>query len=151
MTDTLTQLDPAELAGKTREELLAMCRERGLAATAWKKGRMEQALLAGEAPAPGRVARVKKTDNALAQQLARRSEDGSRDAELKKLRERLELHTGPCQSKNGCKCEGWVPGGHDAFHWPICETCTHTRHAHARVEQCPEPSEPAAAAVTSEP
>lgn len=144
MTETLTPLEPSELAGKTRADLLEMCRARGLKATAWRKEQMFAALTGQDEP----VEKAPKK-NVLAGQLEKRRDDaGSLDAERRKLKEQLALCTGHCLSKNGCKCEAYVPGDHDAFHWPICLTCSHTQHSHAKVEQCP-PKQAAEAAAES--
>lgn len=131
---SFTPMDPSELVGKTRAELLEMCRAAGFKATAWKRERMAAVLTGDEVEVP-----TKK--NVLAGQLEKRRDDaGALDAERRKIKEKLALRTGHCLSKNGCRCEAYVPGGQDAFHWPICLTCAHTQHAHAKEEQCSPPA-----------
>lgn len=132
-----------DLQGKTRAELLTFCQSRGFKATAWAKDRMLAALTGQDEPVES-----KPKKNVLAGQLEKRRDDaGSLDAERRKIKEQLALRTGHCLSKNGCKCEAYVPGGHDAFHWPVCLTCTHTQHSHAEVDQpapgngSPEPTQ----------
>ena len=132
MTTTATAT-PAELEGKSRAELLEMCRARGLAATAWKKERMAQALLSGEEPAArATVGRVKDPSPGalLATQLSARAAQEGRDAAVRRAREERLKRTGPCQSRNGCACEVYEPAGSDAFGWQLC-ACQHTQWAHA--------------------
>lgn len=119
----------ADIEGKTRAELLEMCRARGLAATAWKKERMEQALLTGEQPAR-RPAREPAQRAAIAEQLEER-ESGAEAA--KALASRL-LRTGRCLSTT-CEigCQGYEEGARDAFRWQLC-TCGHTQWAHEKQE-----------------
>ena len=123
-------MDPAELEGKTRAELLELCRARGLKATAWKRDRMHAALTGQDEP----VEKAPKK-NVLAGQLEKRRDDaGSLDAERRKIKEQLALRTGHCLSKNGCKCGAYVHGARDAFNWEICVECGHCRWTHATVE-----------------
>lgn len=129
-------VEATELEGKTREQLLEMCRARGLAATAWRRERMHAVLTgAEEAPAPKPRAKADGGGNALAAQLEqRRLEKGQQDQEAARARrEHLAKRTGRCLSKNGCQCEAYEPGKKDAFGWQMCE-CQHTDWSHAVVE-----------------
>lgn len=130
MTETLTPLEPSELAGKTRADLLEMCRARGLKATAWKRDRMFAALTGQDeamAPAPKK--------NVLASQLERkRDEAESGDAAVRKAQENMAKRTGKCLS-TVCllQCQAYEKGHKDAFHWQLC-SCGHTQWAHAVAE-----------------
>ena len=131
MTDTLTiPLEPATIAGKTRAELLNLCRAVGLKATAWKRDRMA-AVLTGEEqlPTPAAKADVKLTKPAP-RPLA---EEG--DAARKRALENRLKRTGKCLS-TVCElaCSAYEEGRLDAFHWQLC-TCGHTQWAHAVPEQ----------------
>jgi hypothetical protein len=136
-TDAETRtIDPAELEGKTRAELLELCRARGLKATAWKRDRMAAALTGQDEP-------VEKTPkaNVLAGQLeAKRLEREDPGAEARKARESRLKRNGACQSRNGCRCEAYEYARRDAFHWELC-SCGHTQWAHAVAE--PAPDQPA--------
>ena len=132
MTTTLTTVDPAELEGKTREQLLGMCREAGLAATAWKRGRM-LAVLTGAEPAPEpkrREANGVNLTNPAPRPLA---EEG--EAARRKALEQRQKRTGACQSTTcAMECPAYEEGRLDAFHWQLC-TCGHTQWAHAEAGQ----------------
>jgi hypothetical protein len=124
-------MDPAELEGKTRAELLELCRARGLKATAWKRGRMEAALTGQDEP-------VEKTPkaNVLAGQLEKRREERENgDAAAKRARENMLKRTGACQS-TVCKagCQAFELGEKDAFGWTMC-LCGHTMWAHSPADQ----------------
>jgi hypothetical protein len=129
-TDTQTRpavgaWDPADLEGRTREQVLALCREAGLAATAWKRGRMV-AVLTGAEPAPSPRARaVKITEPA---ERAPASADAA--VYLAKVLEQRRSRTGPCQATT-CRaaCQAYEEGARDAFRWQLC-SCGHTQWAH---------------------
>lgn len=128
MTDTDTEnldstLDPGALEGKTRAELLDLCKARGLKASAWKRDRMFAELTGSEAPAAP-VAR----ENKLAQQLEARE-----TVSVASVQARLALRTGRCVSQSGCKCEKYEADRKDAFGWQTCE-CGHTNWSHDIVE-----------------
>jgi len=130
-------VDPAELAGMGRAQLLELCRARGLAATAWKKERMAQALATGEAPR-ARPARAGAPAGAagIRDQLAARREAEGLDAAAAKARAKMEARTGRCLSASGCACEAWEAGMKDAHGWQLCE-CQHTQWTHAPAGQAP--------------
>lgn len=121
-------MDPSELTGKTRAELLEMCQARGLKASGWKRDRMYSALTGAEAPES-----TKK--NVLADQLDKRREERETGDQVvaKALANRLK-RTGRCLS-TVCEleCQGYEEGARDAFHWQLC-TCGHTQWAHAEAE-----------------
>lgn len=121
-------MTPEELAGKTRAQLLELCRARGLKATAWKRDQMYQALT-GSLPEP--PAGKAPGKNALASQLERRreaAEDGA--AAAKKAKEALAQRNGHCAA-TGCTCPSYQPVWRDAFGWECCHDCRHTRWAHS--------------------
>lgn len=130
-------MDPAELEGKTRAELLELCRSRGLKATAWKRDRMFAALTGQDEP----VEKAPKK-NVLADQLDARREERSGEADAKKARENMLKRTGACQS-TVCRagCQEFELGEKDAFGWTMC-LCGHTMWAHSPADQ-PAPGNPA--------
>ena len=125
---TITLLEKSELEPLTREQILEKCREAGLAATAWKRGRMI-AVLTGEEPAPEPKARRSEGVKLTAPAPRPLSEDGDHAAK-KALESRLK-RTGACESLTcAIGCQGYEEGRKDAFHWQLC-TCGHTQWAHA--------------------
>ncbi len=128
-TDALTLPLPTEaLAGKTRADLLELCRQAGFKATAWKRERMAAALTGAEEPPAPKA-------NVLAGQLDKRREERETgdQAVAKALANRLK-RTGACQSTVcAIQCQQYEEGHKDAFHWQLC-TCGHTQWAHAVAE-----------------
>jgi hypothetical protein len=141
MTETMTPLEPSELAGKTRAELLELCRARGLKATAWKRDRMHAALTGQDVPVP------EPRKNVLAGQLEARREENGSGSDARRAAENREKRTGACQSL-ACSygCEAYAFERRDAFGWHTC-VCGHTQWGHAAGDQAgqvPGATEPAA-------
>lgn len=117
-----------DLAGKSRAELLELCKERGLKATGWKKERMLQELAGGstEKPDPEAVKEAIKEKQAETETKAEAPATGKEAS----LQERMKSRTGYCVAI-GCSCEAWLPDGMDANRfWPMC-SCGHSQWVHA--------------------
>lgn len=137
-------MSPEELKGKTRAELLELCRARGMKATGWKRDRMF-AELTGETPPPKPASGPDRA--AAAEAIAQKQEEtekpdsdvAPKGAKAKSLKERLASRTGSCFAV-GCKCESWIPGEMDVNRlWHMCADCTHTQWVHS-VAEGPVPS-----------
>lgn len=126
-------MDASELEGKTRADLLELCRARGLRATGWKRDRMFAALTGGEqpaakrqvAPSAGTVPAAKRGDGEVAA----------------KAREHRLQRTGACEAVV-CKaaCPAYEEVGKDDFGWHTC-LCGHTQWAHQKTEAQAAPAQ----------
>lgn len=119
-----------DLAGKSRAELLELCKERGLKATGWKKERMLQELgspaIETEKPDPEAAKKAVEEKQAETQDKVEAPATGKEAS----LQERMKARTGYCAAI-GCTCESWLPEGMDVNRfWPMC-ACGHTQWSHA--------------------
>ena len=135
-------MNPEELKGKSRAELLELCRARGMKATGWKKERMLQELgsPAVETEKPDLEAAKKAIEEKQAE-TQDKVEAPATGKEASAL-ERMKARTGHCAAI-GCTCEVWLPNGMDGNRfWPTC-SCGHTQWVHAKPgEKRPEPPKP---------
>lgn len=160
-------MSPEELKGKTRAELLELCRARGMKATGWKRDRMFTELT-GETPPPKPASGPDRA--AAAEAVAKKQEETEKpDPEAAKkavkekqaetqdkveapatdkeasLHERMKARTGYCAAIS-CACASWFPNGMDANRfWPMCD-CGHTQWVHAK----PEDKRPAPSSTANE-
>ena len=121
-----------DLKGKSRADLLAICKERGYKATGWDKGKMLAVLTGEEAPPVSKTERKKKVEKAIKERKSSGSDEPATGKETS-AQERMKARTGRCEAI-GCTCEVWLPNGMDGNRfWPTC-ACGHTQWVHAKPE-----------------
>ena len=144
----LENLAADDLKGKSRADLLAICKERGYKATGWDKGKMLAVLTGEEAPPVSKAERKKKIEKAIEERKSSGSDsDEPVTGKEASAQERMKARTGHCAAI-GCTCEVWLPNGMDGNRfWPTC-SCGHTQWVHAKPEdKRPEPQEASQVAV----
>lgn len=140
-----------DLKGKSRADLLAICKERGYKATAWDKGKMLAVLTGEEAPPVSKTERKKKVEKAIKERKSSDSDEPAATGKEASTQERMKARTGYCAAI-GCACEVWLPNGMDSNRfWPTC-ACGHTQWVHAKPEdKRPEPEPQVAVEAPTEP